>query len=95
MGLFSPPLHGAEGVLEVERMGELDGERAVHVAGIAGLVTEVVQDDEQIISRPVDVVEPDTVPNHITGTVVLDTGAGQPFSAEGDVHAAVDLMEAL
>ena len=68
----SDPLHHSK----IEGMGELDGQRAVHVAGIAGLVTEVVQDDEQIISRPVDVVEPDTVSNHVTGTVVLDTGTG-------------------
>jgi hypothetical protein len=68
----SDPLHHSK----IEGMGELDGEGAVHFAGIAGLIAEIVQDDKQIISRTVDVVEPDTVSNHVTGTVVLDSGTG-------------------
>ncbi len=74
-------------------MGQLDGQRAVQFSGRLASVAKTVEDDKQIIPRPVNIVQPKVDSNQITGAVVLEEGAGQPLSAKSEIQAVIDLME--
>ena len=76
-------------------MGKLNRKGTIHITGTAASITEIVEDNKKVISWPIDVVEPNTVANKVTGAIVLDARAGQPFSTKGDVDATVDLVEGL
>jgi len=70
---------------EIEGVGQLEDDFAIRQVGSARLSVN----QEQIVSRAVDPIEPKVEIHQILDTVVLDRGTGQPIVGEVEVHPNV------
>ena len=88
--MFSNPDDALSG-LEIKGTGELDQYGPVTEFRIQ-LVANVPKDDKEIISRPINIVQPEMNPLDLLQAVVLQNRSGDETCAEGIVDAQVDDM---
>ncbi len=62
--------------LEIKGVSELEDKRAINIRNRVAAVLEFVVDNEQIIARTIDVVQPKIDSEPVTVAVVLDDRAG-------------------
>ena len=84
-------LIAAPRILSMERIGELDDQRAIRFSRINAVgETSLIVDNIEIVDGAEDVVEAKLYRRQVTRTVVLDKGRGQQIGGEGDIGTHTD-----